>query len=99
MVTTEHFLKIRPFRLLYHIYSRGGGVDVDLMTPEIFNARVRKALRADANHLELPLLSPHFYCFGIQYLDLWVSLVNRWLHHTIFIWHLQIKWCCMFAKP
>ncbi|KAF8982404.1 hypothetical protein BGZ52_001887, partial [Haplosporangium bisporale] len=29
--------------------------------PKIFNSRIRKALRADENHMELPLLSPHFY--------------------------------------
>ncbi|KAF9374242.1 hypothetical protein CPC16_001420 [Podila verticillata] len=38
--------------------------------PKIFNSRIRKALRADENHMELPLLSPHFYCMLLPYSDL-----------------------------
>lgn len=50
--------------------SEEGGVNVAIETPEFYNGKVRNGLRADAAMVDLPKLSPNFFRFGTQYLQL-----------------------------
>ncbi|KAF9296962.1 DNA replication protein [Mortierella antarctica] len=60
-----------PFWLAREIVqNEEGGVDVAIETPEFYNGKVRNGLRADAAMVDLPKLSPNFFRFGTQYLQL-----------------------------